>query len=97
MFVILLYLLFLFLYFLFVSPLKKSINEKFNEKEEPKHYGSGLGITIPEMAFKPNTTAEDKLGLNIPEKIKNSNAINISQLFHDANNDKDVTLSYNSK
>jgi hypothetical protein len=97
MFIILLYLLFLFLYFLFVSPLKKKVNERFIEKESPKHYGSGLGITVPEIAFKPNTTAEDKLGLNIPEKIKNSNATNISQLFHDANNDKDNTLSFFKK
>ena len=70
---------------------------RFIEKESPKHYGSGLGITVPEMSFKPNTTAEDKLGLNIPEKIKNSNATNISQLFHDANNDKDNILSFFKK
>lgn len=87
MLLVLIYLLCLFLYLLFVSPLKKSVIDKFmNKSEEPQLYGSGL--MVPKPAYKANTVFDDQLQYDVNDEIKkNKKATNISHLFNAITND----------
>ena len=87
MLLILIYLLCLFLYLLFVSPLKKTVLDRFmNKSKENQLYGSGL--MVPVTAYKANTVFDDQLQYNVNNEIKkNKKATNISQLFSGITND----------
>ena len=87
MLLVLIYLLFLFLYLLFVSPLKKSVIDRFiNKSEELQLYGSGL--MVPHPAYKANTVFDDQLQYDVNDEIKkNRKAKNISQLSNTITND----------
>ena len=86
MFLVLLYLLCLFAYLLLLSPLKKSVIDRFiNKPDEPKLYGSGL--MVPETAYKANTVFNDQLIYDVNAEVKKSKATNVSQLFNEVTND----------
>jgi hypothetical protein len=59
--------------------------EKFIDKIEEKHYGSGFMIPLP--AYKANTSREDSFVFDIHKNIKNSKTNNIYQLYQELTND----------
>jgi hypothetical protein len=87
MLLILIYLLCLFLYLLFVSPIGKSVIDRFtNKSKDVQLYGSGLMVPVP--AYKANTVFDDQLQNDVNSEInKNKKATNISQLFNGIIND----------
>lgn len=102
MFLIILYIISILIFFLLVAPLKRindKINkkvkknikknskkkEKFTPKIETKHYIQGF--MRPEVAYKANTTGEEKFGFNIHKVMNESKSKLISGIFSDVTND----------